>query len=195
MAKLHFFYSTMNAGKSTALLQTHHNFEENNLKSLLFLPNIDSNDDSSINKIKSRIGIEKDAIYANQDFNFINYIKENNLKDIHCILIDEAQFLKDYQINQLSKIADQYDIPVMCYGLRTDFTGNLFEGSARLLSIADNLHELKTICTMCTNKATMVVRLDSEGKVETHGKIIKLGGDDIYKSVCRKHFRELTSLV
>ena len=83
----------------------------------------------------------------------------------------------------------------MCYGLRTDFTGNLFEGSARLLSIADNLHELKTICNMCTNKATMVVRLDSEGRVETEGKIIQLGGDDIYKSVCRKHFRELTNLL
>jgi thymidine kinase len=185
----------MNAGKSTALLQTHHNFEENNLKSLLFLPNTDSDDNSDISKIKSRIGIEKDAIYANKSFNFIDYIKENNLIDTHCILIDEGQFLKDYQVNQLSKIADEYDIPVMCYGLRTDFTGNLFEGTARLLSIADNLHELKTICTMCTNKATMVVRLDSKGNIETDGKIIKLGGDDIYKSVCRKHFRELTSLI
>jgi thymidine kinase len=193
MAKFHFFYSTMNAGKSTALLQTNHNFEENNLKTLLFLPSVNNIKNKSI--IKSRIGIKKEAILANKLFNFYDYTKLNISTNLKCVLIDEAQFLTKNQVNQLSKIADNLNIPVMCYGLRTDFRGKLFEGSKMLLSIADNLHELKTICTMCTKKATMVVRLDKNGIVETKGDIIRLGGDDMYKSVCRKHFRKLTNLI
>ena len=193
MAKLHFFYSTMNAGKSTALLQSNHNYKESNLKTILFLPKdiaVKSN-----NKIVSRIGLEADAISINKDFNFFKYIKDNNHDDISCVFVDEVQFLEKNQIQQLSKVADELNIPVMCYGIRTDFQGKLFDGSSELLAIADNLNELKTICSECDKKATMVVRLDSEGKVILKGQKVLVGGNDIYKTVCRKHFRELTNLV
>ena len=192
MAKLHFFYSTMNAGKSTSLLQTNYNFEENNHKTLLFLPNPINKKN---NKIKSRIGIEKDAILVNAKFNFYKYVKKMQSTNLKCILVDESQFLKSDQVNQLSRIADDFDILVMCYGLRTNFKGELFEGSSRLLAIADDLHELKTICTLCENKATMVLRYNNKGVLETMGKTIKIGGNDIYKSVCRYHFRKKTKLI
>ena len=193
MAKLHFFYSTMNAGKSTALLQSNHNYKESNLKTILFIPKdiaVKSN-----NKIVSRIGLEAEAISINKDFNFFKYIKDNNHDDISCVFVDEVQFLEKNQIQQLSKVADELNIPVMCYGIRTDFQGKLFDGSSELLAIADNLNELKTICSECDKKATMVVRLDSEGKVILKGQKVLVGGNDIYKTVCRKHFRELTNLV
>ena len=193
MAKLHFFYSTMNAGKSTALLQSNHNYKESNLKTILFLPKdiaVKSN-----NKIVSRIGLEAEAISINRDFNFFKYIKDINHDDISCVFVDEVQFLEKNQIQQLSKVADELNIPVMCYGIRTDFQGKLFDGSSELLAIADNLNELKTICSECDKKATMVVRLDSEGKVILKGQKVLVGGNDIYKTVCRKHFRELTNLV
>ena len=193
MAKLHFFYSTMNAGKSTALLQSNHNYKESNLKTILFLPKdiaVKSN-----NKIVSRIGLEAEAISINKDFNFFKYIKDMNHDDISCVFVDEVQFLEKNQIQQLSKVADELNIPVMCYGIRTDFQGKLFDGSSELLAIADNLNELKTICSECDKKATMVVRLDSEGKVILKGQKVLVGGNDIYKTVCRKHFRELTNLV
>ena len=193
MAKLHFFYSTMNAGKSTALLQSNHNYKESNLKTILFLPKdiaVKSN-----NKIVSRIGLEAEAISIDNDFNFFKYIKDINHDDISCVFVDEVQFLEKNQIQQLSKVADDLNIPVMCYGIRTDFQGKLFNGSSELLAIADNLNELKTICSECDKKATMVVRLDSEGKVILKGQKVLVGGNDIYKTVCRKHFRELTNLV
>ena len=193
MAKLHFFYSTMNAGKSTALLQSNHNYKESNLKTILFLPKdiaVKSN-----NKIVSRIGLEAEAISIDNDFNFFKYIKDINHDDISCVFVDEVQFLEKNQIQQLSKVADELNIPVMCYGIRTDFQGKLFDGSSELLAIADNLNELKTICSECDKKATMVVRLDSEGKVILKGQKVLVGGNDIYKTVCRKHFRELTNLV
>ena len=193
MAKLHFFYSTMNAGKSTALLQSNHNYKESNLKTILFLPKDIA--DKSNNKIVSRIGLETEAISINKDFNFFKYIKDNNHDDISCVFVDEVQFLEKNQIQQLSKVADELNIPVMCYGIRTDFQGKLFDGSSELLAIADNLNELKTICSECDKKATMVVRLDSEGKVILKGQKVLVGGNDIYKTVCRKHFRELTNLV
>ena len=110
-------------------------------------------------------------------------------------MIDEAQFLKAKQIKQLSRVADSLNIPVMCYGIRTDFRGELFEGSASLLALADNLIELKTVCSECPRKATMVVRLNEDGKVVTEGSQVQLGGNDVYKVVCRKHFRELTNLI
>lgn len=191
MAKLHFFYSTMNAGKSTALLQTNHNFIENNLKTLVFIPKVS---EKSLPKVSSRIGIKIDAIAADSQFNFFKYLKQQDFTNIKSIFIDEAQFLKRKQIDQLSKIADKLKIPVLCYGLRTNFLGELFEGSSRLLSIADNLHEIKTICSMCTKKATMVIRLDSNGDVQTDGEEITLGGNELYKSVCRKHYRKITKL-
>ncbi|MDA8541927.1 thymidine kinase [Gammaproteobacteria bacterium] len=193
MAKLHFFYSTMNAGKSTSLLQSNHNYLESGLDTMIFLPNETSK--LSKGKIVSRIGLKAKAIIANKDFNFINYVKDNQTKQLSCILIDEAQFLTKNQVRQLGQIADKLNYPVMCYGIRTDFRGELFEGSSELLALADNLIELKTICSHCVRKATMVVRRDKEGKVVTEGTKVVVGGNDIYTPVCRNHFRKLTKLV
>ena len=193
MAKLHFFYSTMNAGKSTSLLQSNHNYLESNLKTLLFLPEeISKKSDSSI---VSRIGLKAKAIPINNVFKFYEYLEKADYKSINCIFVDEAQFLTKLQVRDLSKIADELNIPVMCYGIRTDFQGELFDGSSELLAIADNLNELKTICSECDKKATMVVRLDENGKVILAGEKILVGGNDIYKTVCRKHFRKLTGLI
>ena len=193
MAKLHFFYSTMNAGKSTALLQSNHNYKESNLKTLLFVPK--SIADKSNGKIVSRIGLEADAIIVNNEYDFYNEISKKQSEKISCVFVDEAQFLTKKQVHGLGKIADELNIPVMTYGIRTDFRGELFEGSQELLALADNLKELKTICSECDKKATMVVRLDSNGKILLEGEKILIGGNEIYKSLCRKHFRELTKLI
>tara|TARA_Y100000766_G_scaffold70340_1_gene59046 strand:- start:378 stop:959 length:582 start_codon:yes stop_codon:yes gene_type:complete len=193
MAKLHFFYSTMNAGKSTALLQSNHNYIESDLNTLLFIPKPIG--DKSNGKIISRIGLEADAIIVNQTYDFFNEIKKLEFTNINCIFVDEAQFLSSKQVQGLSEIADELNIPVMCYGIRTDFQGKLFEGSAELLAIADNLNELKTICSECDKKATMVIRLDQNGNIILQGEKILVGGNDIYKTVCRKHFRKLTNLI
>ena len=193
MAKLHFFYSTMSAGKSTALLQSNHNYIESNLKTMLFIP--EELKEKSKSKIISRIGLEAKAIVAGKQYNFFEEIKDKNPKEISCIFVDEAQFLSKKQVQNLGKVADELNIPVMCYGIRTDFQGKLFEGSKELLAIADNLNELKTICSECNKKATMVVRLDESGKVVTSGEKVLIGGNEIYKTVCRNHFRELTNLI
>ena len=193
MAKLHFFYSTMNAGKSTSLLQSNHNYKENCLDTMIFLPNETSK--LSKGQIVSRIGLKAKAIIANKDFNFLNFIKDNGSENLSCILIDEAQFLTKEQVIQLGQVADRLNYPVMCYGIRTDFRGELFEGSAELLALADNLIELKTICSLCSRKATMVVRKDDSGKVVTEGSKVVVGGNDIYMPVCRKHYRKLTKLI
>jgi len=193
MAKLHFFYSTMNAGKSTSLLQSNHNYKENGLDTIIFLPNETSK--LSKGQIVSRIGLKAKAVIANKEFNFLNYIKLNKTKNLSCILIDEAQFLSKEQVRQLGQVADKLNYPVMCYGIRTDFRGELFEGSAELLALADNLIELKTICSLCSRKATMVVRKDENGKIVTEGSKIFVGGNDIYMPVCRKHYQKLTKLI
>ena len=193
MAKLHFFYSTMNAGKSTSLLQSNHNYKENDLDTMIFLPNETSK--LSKGQIVSRIGLKAKAIIANKDFNFINFIKDNESENLSCILIDEAQFLTKEQVRQLGQVADRLNYPVMCYGIRTDFRGELFEGSSELLALADNLIELKTICSLCSRKATMVVRKDDSGNVVTEGSKVVVGGNDIYMPVCRKHYRKLTKLI
>ena len=193
MAKLHFFYSTMNAGKSTSLLQSNHNYLESNLKTLLFLPKEIS--DKADSNIVSRIGLKAKAISIDNEFKFYEYVKNIEYKNINCIFVDEAQFLTKEQVRNLSKISDKLDIPVMCYGIRTDFQGELFHGSSELLAIADNLNELKTICSECDKKATMVARLDENGDVILEGEKILVGGNEIYKTVCRKHFRELTNLI
>ena len=191
MAKLHFFYSTMNAGKSTALLQSNHNYLESNLKTMLFIPKeIGSKSDS---KIVSRIGLKADAIIADKNYNFFSELE--NMRDISCVFVDEAQFLSKKQVHELGRIADDLNIPVMCYGIRTDFQGKLFEGSLELLAIADNLKELKTICSECDKKATMVVRLNSNGEIILEGEKILIGGNEVYKTLCRKHFRKLTKLI
>lgn len=193
MAKVHFFYSTMNAGKSTALLQSNYNYLERGMETLLFLPKIDA--DNNDNKIHSRIGLNAKAYSVDSNFDFFNYVSQESIKkQIDCILIDEVQFLTKEQIRQICKISDELNIPAMCYGIRTDFRGELFEGSAELLALADNFIELKTVCD-CGRKAIMVVRLDDKGKVITDGDQIKIGGNDTYKVYCRKHFRELTRLI
>jgi len=193
VAKVHFFYSTMNAGKSTALLQSNYNYLERGMETLLFLPKIDA--DNNDNKIHSRIGLNAKAYSVDSNFDFFNYVSQESIKkQIDCILIDEVQFLTKEQIRQICKISDELNIPAMCYGIRTDFRGELFEGSAELLALADNFIELKTVCD-CGRKAIMVVRLDDKGKVITDGDQIKIGGNDTYKVYCRKHFRELTRLI
>ena len=183
----------MNAGKSTALLQSNYNYLERGMNTLLFLPKIDA--DSNDGKIHSRIGLTADAHSVDTEFNFFHHVSQEHIKkSIDCILIDEAQFLTKEQVKQICKISDEINIPAMCYGIRTDFQGKLFEGSSELLALADNLIELKTVCD-CGRKAIMVVRLDEKGKVITDGDQIKIGGNDTYKVFCRKHFRELTRLI
>ena len=193
MAKLHFFYSTMNAGQSPSLLQSNHNYKATGLDTLIFLP--DETSQLSKGKIVSRIGLSAKAIITNKDFDFYTFVKNNKTKKLSCVLIDEAQFLSKIQVRQLGKVADLLNIPVMCYGIRTDFQGELFEGSSELLSLADNLIELKTICYDCGRKATMVVRRDENNKIVTEGSKVVVGGNDIYTPVCRKHFRKLTKLI
>ena len=183
----------MNAGKSTALLQSNYNYNERGMDTLLFLPKVDA--DANKNKIHSRIGLIADAISVDTSFDFFDYVQNfKNEKKVDAILIDEVQFLTKDQVRQICKISDTLDIPSMCYGIRTDFRGELFEGSSELLALADNLIELKTVCD-CGRKATMVVRLDESGKVITAGEKIQIGGNDTYKVYCRKHFRELTNLI
>ena len=183
----------MNAGKSTALLQSNYNYHERGMETLLFLPKIDA--DSSDGKIHSRIGLNAKAHSVDLDFNFFSFVSQEKIKkNISCILIDEVQFLTKEQVRQVCKVSDELNIPAMCYGIRTDFQGKLFEGSAELLALADNLIELKTVCD-CGRKAIMVVRLDEKGKVVKDGDQIKIGGNDSYKVFCRKHFRELTQLI
>tara|TARA_B100001057_G_scaffold274610_1_gene274844 strand:- start:1133 stop:1714 length:582 start_codon:yes stop_codon:yes gene_type:complete len=193
MAKLHFFYSTMNAGKSTALLQSNHNYLESNLKTMLFVPQEIAN--KTKGKIVSRIGLEANAIVTDKEYKFFEEIKNKDYKSISCVFVDEVQFLTKQQIRDLSKVSDELNIPVMCYGIRTDFQGELFEGSMELLAIADNLKELKTICSECDKKATMVVRLDESGSVILSGEKIVIGGNEIYKTLCRMHYRKLTKLI
>ena len=183
MAKVHFFYSTMNAGKSTALLQSAHNYHETGNETILFIPREDAEKNSGL--IKSRIGLKADAVVIDSKIKIFEYVKnETEKKQIDAILIDEAQFLKKHQVLEMCKVCDELDIPVMCYGIRTDFRGELFEGSASLLALADNLIELKTVCNECSRKATMVVRLDEHSNVVTEGSKVQIGGNDVYKVLC-----------
>ena len=194
MAKVHFFYSTMNAGKSTALLQSAHNYHETGNETILFIPREDAERNSGL--IKSRIGLSASAIVIDSKLKIFEYVqKEVEKRKIDAILVDEAQFLKKHHVLQMCKICDELEIPVMCYGIRTDFRGELFEGSGSLLALADNLIELKTVCNECSKKATMVVRLDESGKVVTKGSKVQIGGNDVYRVLCRKHFNEATKLL
>lgn len=194
MAKVHFYYSTMNAGKSTSLLQSNHNYIDRGLKTILFTPKVDA--DMHEGKIHSRIGLEKSANIFDADFNFQDFFRSTKKNDLSCVLIDEAQFLTSKQVRELCKVCDDLNLPVMCYGIRTDFRGDLFPGSSELLALADNLIELKTICEYknCARKATMICRLDAEGNIITKGNQIDIGGDQ-YKVFCRKHYRKLTELI
>ena len=187
MAKLYFNYSTMNAGKSTVLLQASHNYIERGMRTMLLTARLDNR--AGVGKIGSRIGLEAEADTFEPDENLFDKVEARNARGrLACILVDEAQFLEAEQVWQLARVADDLKIPVMCYGLRTDFQGQLFPGSAALLAIADNLREVRTIC-WCGSKATMVVRLGADGGVQEEGDQIAIG-DDIYVSLCRKHWRE-----
>ncbi|HIA96252.1 MAG TPA: thymidine kinase [Gammaproteobacteria bacterium] len=188
MAKLYFNYSSMNAGKSTALLQANHNYLERGMKTKMFTFSGDNRYEE--NKIVSRIGISADAnSFSEATDLFQNLIEDKELKKIQCVLIDEAQFLKKKQVAQLGRIVDELDIAVLAFGIRTDFQGELFEGSKYLLAWADNLKEIKTVC-WCGRKATMVVRLDSKGNILSEGQQLEIGGNEKYVPLCRAHFNK-----
>ena len=188
MAKLYFYYSTMNAGKSTTLLQAAYNYKERGMEPLLITAKLD--DRSGYSKIVSRIGIEKKAQQFDGKDDLFSMIKNKHKENkLNCVLLDEAQFLSKKQVWELARVVDDLKIPVLCYGLRVDFQGNLFPGSLVLLSIADELKEIKTICH-CGKKATMVVRLDDKGNVIIKGEQIQIGGNESYISLCRLHWCE-----
>ena len=188
MAKLYFNYSSMNAGKSTMLLQANHNYQERGMSTIIYTSSVD--DRYGKKEIVSRIGLKAESNIFSSDTNiYEEVISFNKDKVVDCVLIDEAQFLTKDQVAQLGQIVDDLDIPVLTFGIRTDFKGNLFEGSEYLLAWADNLKEIKTVCH-CGRKATMVLRLDKNGNVLETGDQIEIGGNEKYVSICRKHFYE-----
>jgi len=187
MAKLYFNYSAMNAGKSTVLLQASHNYIERGMTTFLLTARLDDRAGEGV--IASRIGIAADAGRFDGDDDLLEMVKQRHQdQNLHCVLVDEAQFLTEDQVWQLAAVADDLGIPVMCYGLRTDFQGKLFPGSSALLSIADDLREIRTIC-WCGKKATMVVRLGADGQPLDDGDQVDIGGNDKYISLCRHHWK------
>jgi thymidine kinase len=188
MAKLYFYYAAMNAGKSTTLLQADFNYRERGMETMLWTADLD--DRSGAGTIGSRIGLEAGANRYRDDISLFDAIVAELIKrKLHCILVDEAQFLTRDHVLQLCRIADELSIPVLCYGLRTDFQGKLFPGSAALLALADALIELKAVCE-CGRKATMNLRVDSEGHAVAAGAQTEIGGNDRYVALCRRHFME-----
>ncbi|CAQ84121.1 MULTISPECIES: thymidine kinase [Photorhabdus] len=188
MAQLYFYYSAMNAGKSTSLLQSSYNYNERGMRTLIFTAEIDTRFGKG--KISSRLGLSADAFLFSQQTDIGELIRnENKQETVHCVLVDECQFLTKEQVEQLCKVTDYDDIPVLCYGLRTDFRGELFSGSQYLLAWADKLVELKTICH-CGRKASRVLRFDNEGVVICDGDQVDIGGNEKYVSVCRKHYTD-----
>jgi len=189
MSKLYFYYAAMNAGKSTVLLQSSYNYQERGMRTMLFAPVIDQR--AGIGRIASRIGLSSDANpFTSTDDLFKNVQTEHTEEGaLACVLIDEAQFLTRKQVEQLCRVADELGIPVLCYGLRTDFQAQLFPGSAALLALADDLIELKTIC-QCGRKATMNLRVGPDGKGLKEGEQVEIGGNDRYVAMCRSHYHE-----
>jgi len=186
MAQLYFYYSAMNAGKSTSLLQSSHNYTEQGMQVLLFTAAVDARVEKGV--IASRIGLRNTACVFESDSELFTQISEHIAKEkLHCVFVDEAQFLSRAQVDQLAKVVDQLNVPVLCYGIRSDFQGELFPGSQRLLTVADKLTELKAVC-FCGRKATMIVRRDSEGNAVSAGEQVVIGGNDSYESMCRNHF-------
>ncbi|MDR0555908.1 MAG: thymidine kinase [Holosporaceae bacterium] len=184
MASFYFYYSAMNAGKTSSLLQTDHNYREKSMETLLFTYAMDTRFGPGV--IYSRIGLRKQAITFDKYFDFFRYVK--GARSVACVLVDEAQFLTKVQVDQLGDVVDLLNIPVLAYGLRTDFRGDDFDGSQRLLAIADIIIELKTVCH-CGKKATMNMRIDENGNKISEGEQIEIGGNEKYVSVCRKHFK------
>jgi thymidine kinase len=188
MAQMYFYYSAMNAGKSTTLLQSSFNYRERGMRPVIFTAAID--DRFGAGKVSSRIGLEEEAeLYNKSDDLWFKLSKMHADAHIDCVLIDECQFLTKEQVYQLTEVVDKLHIPVLCYGLRSDFRGELFDGSRYLLSWADKLVELKTICH-CGRKANMVIRQDETGRAIADGDQVEIGGNDRYVSVCRKHYKE-----
>jgi thymidine kinase len=188
MAKLYFHYSTMNAGKSTLLLQASHNYRERGMETFLITARLDNR--AGQGRIGSRIGFgtEADTFEAGEDL-FAKLAARLEQGPVACVFIDEAQFLEKEQVWQLARAVDDLKVPVMCYGLRVDFRGELFPGSAALLALADEMREARTICH-CGKKATMVVRQGQDGNVLHDGAQVQIGGNETYVSLCRKHWRE-----
>jgi thymidine kinase len=192
MAKLYFYYSAMNAGKSTILLQSNYNYLERGMNTLLYAPIVDNR--YGVGEITSRIGLSADARAIDSDFDLFKDIEQFYGEDANlaCVLIDEAQFLTKQQVIQLCKVVDELDIPVLCYGIRSDFQAEPFPGSLYLLALADNLIEVKTVCH-CGRKATMNMRIDADGNKVTEGNQIAVGGNDMYVATCRLHFMRADS--
>ncbi|QUM73660.1 thymidine kinase [Sphingopyxis granuli] len=190
MAKLYFYFAAMNAGKSTTLLQASFNYVERGMATMLWTAAID---DRANKAIASRIGLSADANRYDASTNLHDRIEEaHKASPVACVLVDEAQFLTAEQVWQLARVADEVGIPVLCYGLRTDFQGQLFEGSAVLLGIADALIELKAVCH-CGRKATMNLRVDESGNAVKVGEQTEIGGNDRYVALCRRHFSQALS--
>ena len=186
MAKLYFHYSSMTAGKSTALLQANHNYLERGMKTMLFTAKLDNREGGGV--ISSRIGIQKEALSFASEDNLFDMVREaDSDSKLNCILVDEAQFLSKEQVRQLIRLVDEEGIPVLTYGIRSDFKGEVFEGSKFLLAWSDEMKEIKTICH-CGKKATMNARVSTEGDMETAGAQIEIGGNERYISLCRGCF-------
>ncbi len=189
MAQLYFYYSSMNAGKSTTLLQSSYNYQERGMKTKIFTAKLD--DRYGVGKVASRLGISAEAeLFADNTDLYQVISKQHSAEKIDCLLIDEAQFLTKIQVKQLTQIVDALNIPVLTYGIRTDFQGEPFTGSQYLLAWADKLVELKTVCH-CGRKANFVVRFDGQGKAVKHGAQVDVGGNEKYESMCRPHFKAL----
>jgi len=189
MAQLYFYYSSMNAGKSTHLLQSSYNYRERGLTTAIYTAKID--DRFAKGKVASRLGIDADAFLFDDDSNMLTEIKEKHEESkLDCVLIDEAQFLSTEQVKQLTDVVDLLHIPVLAYGIRTDFLGETFSGSAALLAWADKLVELKTICH-CGRKANFVIRQDENGVPVKGGQQVEVGGNERYEPLCRAHFKKL----
>jgi thymidine kinase len=191
MAKLYFYYSAMNAGKTTTLLQSAYNYHERGMRTLILTPALDNRFGEGV--VASRIGLKAKARRFSGEENLFAMVQADIAAHgaLHCIFVDEAQFLTKAQVWQISDVVDKLNIPVLAYGLRTDFRGELFEGSRYLLAWADNLEEIKTICHT-GRKATMVVRVDEQGRAVTDGPQVEIGGNDRYVSVSRAEFKNIT---
>lgn len=188
MAKLYFHYSTMNAGKSTLLLQASYNYRERGMETYLLTAAFDGR--AGEGRIGSRIGLSSEADTFTTDTDLFETLRARLARGpVACAFVDEAQFLTEEQVWQLARAVDDLSVPVMCYGLRVDFRGQLFPGSATLLALADEMREVRTICH-CGKKATMVVRKDAEGRVVSEGEQVQIGGNETYLSLCRRHWRE-----
>ena len=193
MAKLHFYYAAMNAGKSTVLIQSSYNYHERGMATVIYTPEIDTRNGENL--VASRIGISAKAIGFSKNFDLYQSVQQqiSHQPKLRCVLVDEAQFLTKTQIQQLCRITDELSLPVLAYGLRSDFQGEVFEGSKYLLAWADVLTEIKTIC-FCGSKATMNLRVDDTGVIVRDGQQVEIGGNNRYISVCRAHFYSLTHL-